>query len=550
MDNIYDRLEVKVIEGSGISITGQVKPNCYAVVQCGFSSQQTLHVIESVSPQWNSPVMIFTGLLAHNTSFITVTLYNKDVIGNNDYSLGMVAIPLDTVYNSPQIAIDDWYTLDKSPDEKLKAAGSVRLILTYWNVFDKELSLVEGVENEEIENPPNLLVVKLISGDMGNQKNNLETFVIVQVGDQRQSSKTIKKTKTPVWNEDLLFPLTNGDQSIVFIAKHQSYVQKIFLGQCRVSVTDVAANGDYGHQFTFQLANENFVYDAENRGEIVVHMKWIYDREYDDQHITNTQEGSEDKAKRSTFSSLFGKKEKKMEKEVGHRMAGNKDVSSMIAIKSGGKGKSTTGTDDDDANGGGLTPVNAHLLNDQEEAESRKRSEMIQVNASLEKASLDSYDDIKDGSYSVQVHVIECHDIKGVDSSGLSDLIVYVEVMGEKQHTKVVDSVSSCFFDDTFYFNFTDVKGEQIVNGTLTISVYDSNTFRPNVLIGSYSIDLAEVYHSNHHEVYRQWVSITNTKSKNKSGGGTLGNVKYSCTVLAGGDKQVYILYIYVCICM
>jgi hypothetical protein len=193
MENVIDRLEVKVIEGRDIkSSNNQLKPNSYAVVECGYSSQQTLHILENSNPIWNSSVMIFTGLVSSDINYITLTVYNKDIIGNQDTIIGKVVISLDTVYNAPQIAIDDWYDLlENSTQTEIRTNNSsVRVILTYWNTYDPDLVTNTAAETDELEQPPNLLEVRLVSGDnFGVVKGALEAFVVVQVGDQRQISK-------------------------------------------------------------------------------------------------------------------------------------------------------------------------------------------------------------------------------------------------------------------------------------------------------------------------------------------------------------------------
>lgn len=298
-------------------------------------------------------------------------------------------------------------------------------------------------------------------------------------------------------------------------------MRKIFLGKCRVPLTDVAAAGEHGTQFTLTLANESFIYDMENRGELTIHLKWIYDKTYDH----NIQSSHNTTTNKNILSRVFTTNKNKN----SNNNINNYDISSMISKNN----ETEMVITNKPINSGGVSLMDNTLEN---EENSKKRQEIIDANILLEKSL--TQNDIKDGSYTIQVHIIECHDMKGANVSGLSDLIVYVEVLGQKQHTKVINEVSSCFFDETFYFNFNDLKSELFTSNNILISVYDSNTFRPNVLIGSYSIDLLEVYNNPYHEVYRQWVGVTNSKNSS-SGGGTQGYLKYSCVCLAAGDKQV-----------
>lgn len=81
--------------------------------------------------------------------------------------------------------------------------------------------------------------------------------------------------------------------------------------------------------------------------------------------------------------------------------------------------------------------------------------------------------EVKEGDYTIQVHVIEVADIKGANMSGMSDPFVVVEVMGQKYKTRYVKEVVSAFFNETFYFNFKDLKREQIAEAHMKLHLYD-----------------------------------------------------------------------------
>jgi len=49
--------------------------------------------------------------------------------------------------------------------------------------------------------------------------------------------------------------------------------------------------------------------------------------------------------------------------------------------------------------------------------------------------------------------------------------------------------VSGNFFDEVFYFNFKDLKKEQLAQAHMKISVFDHNWFRKNQLIGVYQVN-------------------------------------------------------------
>ena len=100
----------------------------------------------------------------------------------------------------------------------------------------------------------------------------------------------------------------------------------------------------------------------------------------------------------------------------------------------------------------------------------------------------------------VQVHIIECKDLRAKDSNGVSDPQVTIEVMGRKEQTKIKRRNLNPFYDETFSFNFKDLKKEQVAVGKLVLRVADCDYHvsipsmkdfaLSDTLIGSYSLDL------------------------------------------------------------
>lgn len=181
--DISDRLEVKIIEARELKTLNGLKPNAYVEVVCGLDTQSTKHVTESVTPNWSLPAMVFNHLLAAEVDTILIYLKHKNIFGSVDTPLGVAVIPLDTVYNSPKIEIDDWYNLTESADMNDEASGSVRVIMTYWNDSDLDMLQHDYNDQDMISSAPNLLEVTVLrASDIGGEKGNLiDSFVIVQV---------------------------------------------------------------------------------------------------------------------------------------------------------------------------------------------------------------------------------------------------------------------------------------------------------------------------------------------------------------------------------
>jgi Ca2+-dependent lipid-binding protein len=102
--------------------------------------------------------------------------------------------------------------------------------------------------------------------------------------------------------------------------------------------------------------------------------------------------------------------------------------------------------------------------------------------------------EFKDGDYSIQVQIVEVVDLVSKNYSGMCDPYVVVEVMGMTKKTRWKRQVNSCVYDDTFYFNFSELKREQVGEGFMRMTVKDHNWFWWDATIGVYQTDLISVY--------------------------------------------------------
>eukprot|EP00004_Rigifila_ramosa_P005707 TRINITY_DN16378_c0_g1_i1.p1 TRINITY_DN16378_c0_g1~~TRINITY_DN16378_c0_g1_i1.p1 ORF type:complete len:1467 (-),score=375.36 TRINITY_DN16378_c0_g1_i1:84-3968(-) len=70
----------------------------------------------------------------------------------------------------------------------------------------------------------------------------------------------------------------------------------------------------------------------------------------------------------------------------------------------------------------------------------------------------------------------------------------------------------------------------------ITVNVYDANTLGRNELIGNYEFGLGYIYRLKNHELFRQWIALTDTTDKHE---GCQGFLKLSISVMGPGDEQV-----------
>jgi hypothetical protein len=132
--------------------------------------------------------------------------------------------------------------------------------------------------------------------------------------------------------------------------------------------------------------------------------------------------------------------------------------------------------------------------------------------ASMSSATAVAADPVKlvQGDYVVLVHVIEVRDLVGRGVDAMADPVVVVDCLDKRESTKVYKRTLSTQINETKDFELSNVHPHVLERGTVAVRVYDANSVRSDVLIGSYTFDMTQVYYSKHHEVYRRWVALTN----------------------------------------
>eukprot|EP00808_Paulinella_micropora_P000520 g82182.t1 len=206
-------------------------------------------------------------------------------------------------------------------------------------------------------------------------------------------------------------------------------------------------------------------------------------------------------------------------------------------------GTSTAGctmAEDDDDGGKGSDnerEPNEELPEDNKDSPNTLKNKLDQLqNAAGLKAKTSKPKPFKKGDYSIRVHLIECRDLKGRDVSGLSDPVCRVTCMKQKQHSKIHKQTAAPQFDEVLVFDFKDKHPNEMEAASIIVQVLDSNTFRSDKLIGAFCFDVGDIYYKPDHEVFRQWVALTDpTVAKNV---GVQGYLQISIAVLGPGDEQ------------
>ena len=141
MADAYDRLEVRVVGAKDLFVSAGVLPSAFTEVVVGQDSKRTPVISENHSPEWNAPMMIYTQILVNSIDTIQVQVYHCDLFTGKNIPMGWCCINMAHFYNSPGIATDEWYSLSEPSSSSENAKGTIRLVVTYFNVIDDDLHM-------------------------------------------------------------------------------------------------------------------------------------------------------------------------------------------------------------------------------------------------------------------------------------------------------------------------------------------------------------------------------------------------------------------------
>ncbi|MES1910298.1 MAG: hypothetical protein MHM6MM_002918, partial [Cercozoa sp. M6MM] len=143
---------------------------------------------------------------------------------------------------------------------------------------------------------------------------------------------------------------------------------------------------------------------------------------------------------------------------------------------------------------------------------------------------------LKNGDHIIQVHVIEGRELRGLGRGDMSDPCVKVEVLDKKRSTRIHKRQANAYFDEVLVFEFAGLTVAELQQAKIKITTVDANTLMRDAQIGSFEFDVSSVYFKEGHEIYRQWVALSDTRGKRE---GVQGYLRVSVTVLGPDDEQV-----------
>jgi len=82
--------------------------------------------------------------------------------------------------------------------------------------------------------------------------------------------------------------------------------------------------------------------------------------------------------------------------------------------------------------------------------------------------------------------------------------------MGQTKLTDYRPSTNSPMFNEMLFFEFTNLRVNELETGMIKIGLYDHDFIGSNNLLGMFTVDVAQIYRINKdHELYMMWVAVT-----------------------------------------
>ena len=238
---------------------------------------------------------------------------------------------------------------------------------------------------------------------IGGTRSSVEASVLIKVGDIKVESKSIKSLD-PFWDEDLSIPVEDTNEFIEISLIHSGLVGRSTLGRVRLTIIEVAAAGEKGIvNCPYDILNEDLEFDGVNRGVLFLEMKWVYDE------ITAKFLAEEKLKGPGIFSGLMNLLFKKKDKASESSTEKDQATASKAVLD-----KDTEEEEEEVAEkyaGSNLSPYELSVF-----LEEQKQRRLKEIDDFLENS--DSQVDLKDGDYTVQVHIIECQNLRSKDANG------------------------------------------------------------------------------------------------------------------------------------
>ena len=105
--------------------------------------------------------------------------------------------------------------------------------------------------------------------------------------------------------------------------------------------------------------------------------------------------------------------------------------------------------------------------------------------------------------------------------------------MNSIKQTKIPKGTHNPYFNEVFFFNL-NLSESELCDEIILFEIYNSRTFRSNMKIGRFKIDIGYIYSQIKHSIQRKWLLLSNEDDRMT---GAKGYLKVSVNILGSGDE-------------
>ncbi|OQR80945.1 myoferlin-like protein [Achlya hypogyna] len=527
-------LRVKVVSGKKLlavdkKLIGAASSDPYVRLTCGSETCKTKVHSGTVNPTWHEEfrfgetvvlaedACVYFRVKDYNTLTPSVDLGGAEVhvstLTPNEWN--KLVLPLAKHGSmkgeaSGEISVEVFYDPTQGAEGEAPPTSEVANI---WSSTSSRELPVPSDEDETASPPPsapasapwtyNFLAVSVLEGaglkacDGDAQAGTSDPFVFLRIGATKPfKTKVMKKTLTPKWREKFYFPLdpkTKYTNTVLSLRmEDEDVLSNDFMGLVTIDVREwIQTYGGTKRDMWFGLGPDT----------------------------KNPVRASFDADAQLDYG--FGKIHLAIE-------ACTLDCDYKTLVQGEADTEMYATAEDDDEEGGTGEEEAKQAERESDEDRAKREEEQKKMMEELQKVQF------KSGDYQIQVRVIEVRDLVPQDANGSADPVVFVECMGQEQHTAVKPNQLSCVFDTLLFFNLKNVDKNDIESASIEVTVKDADGPFSSDKIGFFRIDIPYIYYMKNHEMYRQWVALV--KSAGDSEQGIQGYLLLSIAVLGPGD--------------
>ncbi|CAK4152774.1 unnamed protein product [Aphanomyces euteiches] len=500
----------------------------YVRLTCGTETCKTKEVKKSTNPQWHEEFRFGEAcLLDLTTTTLHFRVKDHNTLGPAE-DLGEVTVQLDSLthgqWNKLTLPLETHASMNKKATGDLiveiyvdptQGVGAVEAAPTAEATVEGDGTDGSGAADGTEPSPApsstsawtfNVLAVSILEGkglkamDNNGGVFSSDPFVVLSIGDSGKTLKTnvIKRSLSPKWRQKFFFTIDPSTKYANTVLKLRCEDQDIFgsdvMGLLAIDVREwIQKFGGVKKDLWLSLGP-----DSKNPTRANL---------------------DEEEPTELGFGQLHIAIEPCTLDYTVDRLAQGETDSEVYDAGDGGE-SGANGTVED-------TPEN---VKETDEERAKREAEQKKMMDELQQV------DFKSGDYQIQVRIIEVRDLVPQDANGSADPVVFVECMGEMQHTSVKPNQLSCVFDHLMFFNFKHLDKDDVESASIEVTVKDADgPFGAADKIGFFRIDVPYIYYQKNHEMYRQWVALV--KSAGDSEQGVQGYLLLSVAVLGPGDK-------------